>query len=297
VVAKCPIPGKSKTRLIPLLGEDGTVELARSMLSDVLLTLDGCPALENVHKILLYAPGNDTGLTIMKGIVNQLHLSLVKESSHHNKGPFSSSARTGDKLGWDLLPMLEGDLKASDLGSKLEDALVKARKIMDNNQSRVGGVVFLGMDAPMLSLEDIIAGLLDADTTTLASSSPAMLCPADDGGYGMLCVPPNADPSKTFCNMYWSHSLTAVSQIKALTDQNIMVKIGKMMHDIDDPSDIKALCNRLEESNSDQGEKNLNAHYAAMTDSVTSSHPPCQFTRKALLNAGVLKVMNMKTGI
>lgn len=42
VVAKCPIGGKSKTRLIPLLGEDGSAYLARCMLSDVLLTLEHC---------------------------------------------------------------------------------------------------------------------------------------------------------------------------------------------------------------------------------------------------------------
>ena len=42
VVAKCPIPGKSKTRLIPLLGEHGSSKLSKAMLSDVLLTLDKC---------------------------------------------------------------------------------------------------------------------------------------------------------------------------------------------------------------------------------------------------------------
>jgi glycosyltransferase A (GT-A) superfamily protein (DUF2064 family) len=42
IVAKCPIKGKSKTRLIPLLGEDGSVDLAAAMLSDVLLTIDRC---------------------------------------------------------------------------------------------------------------------------------------------------------------------------------------------------------------------------------------------------------------
>jgi hypothetical protein len=42
VVAKCPIPGKSKTRLIPLLGQDGSAQLAQAMLSDVLGTLSEC---------------------------------------------------------------------------------------------------------------------------------------------------------------------------------------------------------------------------------------------------------------
>lgn len=47
VVAKCPIPGSSKTRLIPLLGKEGSVRLARSMLSDVLKTIDGCVSVYN----------------------------------------------------------------------------------------------------------------------------------------------------------------------------------------------------------------------------------------------------------
>jgi hypothetical protein len=42
VVAKCPIPGKSKTRLIPLLGPEGSAQLAQAMLADVLSTLSEC---------------------------------------------------------------------------------------------------------------------------------------------------------------------------------------------------------------------------------------------------------------
>jgi glycosyltransferase A (GT-A) superfamily protein (DUF2064 family) len=42
VVAKCPVPGKSKTRLIPLLGLSDSATLAKAMLSDVLLTLEKC---------------------------------------------------------------------------------------------------------------------------------------------------------------------------------------------------------------------------------------------------------------
>jgi hypothetical protein len=42
VLSKCPIAGKSKTRLIPLLGEQGSVQLATAMLSDVLTTLVEC---------------------------------------------------------------------------------------------------------------------------------------------------------------------------------------------------------------------------------------------------------------
>jgi glycosyltransferase A (GT-A) superfamily protein (DUF2064 family) len=42
VVAKVPTPGKSKTRLIPMLGDVGAAQLAKAMLGDVLLTLTHC---------------------------------------------------------------------------------------------------------------------------------------------------------------------------------------------------------------------------------------------------------------
>lgn len=199
--------------------------------------------------------------------------------------------------GWMLLPMLEGDLTSTDLGGKLEDALVRARKYAPN-----AGVVFLGMDAPMLNLDDIVLGLCNAcpsrDDVAHNNDSPssftptaaAMLCPADDGGYGMLCVPPNADHSTTFRGVYWSHPLTAISQVKALTDQNITVKIGKVMNDIDEPHDVEALCARLltEGGGYDDG-RNLNSHSGGLFKGrVTSHHPTCMYTRKALDAAGLL---------
>jgi len=42
VVAKCPIAGVSKTRLEPLLGDEGAAQLAQAMLSDVLVSLSEC---------------------------------------------------------------------------------------------------------------------------------------------------------------------------------------------------------------------------------------------------------------
>lgn len=42
VVAKCPIPGQSKTRLIDLLGEEGSAVLAKAMLADVLTCISHC---------------------------------------------------------------------------------------------------------------------------------------------------------------------------------------------------------------------------------------------------------------
>ena len=45
VFAKCPTPGASKTRLAPLLGDDGAASLARAMLKDILVKLSDCVSL------------------------------------------------------------------------------------------------------------------------------------------------------------------------------------------------------------------------------------------------------------
>jgi glycosyltransferase A (GT-A) superfamily protein (DUF2064 family) len=225
--------------------------------------------LKQIHKILLYAPGNDTALQIMRGILKQLDL---KESTSNV-----------DYNGWKLLPMISKDLQATNLGTLLEHALDTAR------QFTTGGVVFLGMDSPVLPLDDIVAGLLLSP-----NNKQALLCPADDGGYGMLCVPPHAESSKIFSRIQWSHSLTAVSQIKALTDQNIMVGIGTLMHDIDEPEDVQRLCLRLSESNKeDTTPQNRNATVLDLCSGghqpiYASTHPCCYYTRKALMESGQL---------
>ena len=46
--------------------------------------------------------------------------------------------------------------------------------------------------------------------------------------------------------MPWSHPLTAVAQLKALTDAGCYgMTLGPLMHDIDTPEDVTALCERL----------------------------------------------------
>jgi len=281
VFAKCPIPGKSKTRLIPLLGEEGSVRLAKGMLSDVLKTIDGCPKLSSVRKILVYAPGTPEGRETMEDILNELDLTIKKDSNEIDDA-FDA---------WHLLPMMSktNDLRSNDLGVKLEDALVRVRKLEGENSKH--GVVFLGMDAPILPLEDIVAGLERA-----TEHEAATLCPARDGGYAMLCVPHTAVPSWTFGDMYWSHPWTGMSQAKAITDQGIQLYIGTVVRDIDETSDVEELSRHLgitssqatDGGNSILAKKNLELPSGRppwlLLDfkEVASSHPTCHFTRKAL---------------
>jgi hypothetical protein len=143
------------------------------------------------------------------------------------------------------------DLTATDLGGKLTNALMRVEPLAND-----GGIVFLGMDSPQVPLDEVVHGLEFASSSSSSSSSNnsnkkqqapmALLCPADDGGYGMLCVPSFAARLPIFKGVRWSHPLTAVSQLKALTDLEISVKLGRLMQDIDEPQDVILLAKRLQ---------------------------------------------------
>lgn len=252
VVAKCPIPGKSKTRLIPLLGPEGSSKLAKAMLSDVLTTLSECTQLQTlkVRKNLFYAPANEEGLNIMTTILAELKLSND----------------------WELLPMTSTDLTANDLGDILRCILKRTRERCGD-----GKVIFLGMDSPELPVEELVGSLI------VSNMHQAVLCPAVDGGYGMLVVPPQAPTDRVFAGIRWSDPLTALGQMKALTDNNIPIRLGRLMNDIDDTEDVEGLCNRL------GGDGAVDSAYN--TDDVLLQSSPssgkaqtgqCRYTRQVL---------------
>lgn len=89
-----------------------------------------------------------------------------------------------------------------------------------------------------------------------ATLSSAVICPANDGGYGMLCVPPQAPADTVFKGIRWSNRLTALGQIKALTDCSIPVRLGRMMNDIDEPDDVHGLCQRLSKKLMEESSRN-----------------------------------------
>ena len=252
IVAKCPLPGTSKTRLIPMLGEDGSAMLAKAMLSDILQNLVKHMNLH--HLILYYAPGTDEGRMHMLAIIDSLGIASDIE----------------------LVPMLTGgDLKGRDLGDQLTNALNEARR-----RTSGGSIMFLGMDSPKLPIEEL--------KEAFHHPAHATLCPSHDGGYGMLCVPYNSTEA-IFSNVLWSHPLTALSQLKALTDCQIPVRLGRIMYDVDEPEDVRKLLHDvlvLEDTADDEQEeprhfKSLDVSSANNNRRVVNSDFP--LTKQTLL--------------
>jgi len=207
--------------------------------------------------------------------------------------------------GWILLPMKSSaptELTSSTLGDKLEDALDRTRELLIHaakssairNSNTNEAVLFLGMDSPELPLEEIVYGLQIAsgnrnlpkrennrpptnentyicgDDKCAGFVGKAHLCPANDGGYGLLSVPKHAPSSKIFAGVRWSHSLTAVSQLKALTDSNVDVSLGRLMFDIDEPSDVQDLARRLVHSRSVKNRNNHSSSGNQANDMLTN---------------------------
>jgi glycosyltransferase A (GT-A) superfamily protein (DUF2064 family) len=231
-----------------------------------------------VDKILLYAPPTESARELMQSIV--LEAEQQQQQQQHARPSWLQNRQP-----WTLQPVVqeedEEDRSISSatknagqhdnnnpraagtstcLTSILQHALAMARRRQEEQWHQYRRtfvdsaqhdddhgscrVVFLGMDCPELPLSELVA-LTTPSRPNLPTSTSALLCPAADGGYGLLAVPVNA-PATIFDGVQWSHSLTAVSQLKALTDAGLTnVVLGPLMHDIDTPKDVDALRNRL----------------------------------------------------
>lgn len=305
VVAKCPIPGKSKTRLIPLTGVDGSAQLATAMLADVLSALTLAETEKNFDRILLYAPPTDVGKMTMESLLDRFNIPRQQSDDDYASDVMSTksykSSKSDRKQGkswnpeaWTLLPMSnekinsEGDpieqssapvnLKSSYLSDILENALHRVRLRLRKLKSE-GPVIFVGMDSPDIPLDELAYALEDRKR--------ARVCPSADGGYGLLSVPSHAPAHRIFAGVRWSDPLTLASQLKALTDEDVRVTIGRVMYDVDEPNDVVQLVERLQEKENrlDGSEDETDDNLAKAPPTTTRQEitaGSCVFTIQAL---------------
>jgi len=191
-------------------------------------------------------------------------------------------------------------LHVSDLGQLLADGLTRVRKLLEmkstNNSDETstshGSILFLGMDSPELRIGELKFAL----DLCLEDRKRAYMCPAMDGGYGLLCIPYNTPASIFTCGVRWSSSLTALSQAKALTDHRIDVTFGMMMVDIDVPEDVSRLVTRLtsSEENLHGCEKEVLTEFRHPLNSEEDDFGiilpcPCPFTCTCLYDLGLIQ--------
>ncbi|CAM9395188.1 unnamed protein product, partial [Ectocarpus sp. 8 AP-2014] len=207
LVSKYPTPGSSKTRLIPALGEALAAQLAMAMLQDLLQRFSIEDPAGEFRKVFVYAPPS-AGPSVNK---------MLKDMGL-------------DKT-WDAEPVSSGTpLRESGLTTILEAALASAR-----SRERDGAVIFVGMDTPELPWSEVVAARSSAE-----KDGKAYICPASDGGYTLLGLPPKAGRG-TFEGVKWSDSLTCKSQTRALTLRGVSIRTGGTYHDVDEADDVAGL--------------------------------------------------------
>jgi hypothetical protein len=346
VIAKCPIAGHSKTRLQPLFAhnttstttpDDGAAILSKAMLCDVLVSISHCCRQARRHnslssndsnianilidQLLFYAPPTNEGCQMMQHIVDTCHNSdgsLIKDDwtllPIDNTKP---NTTTG-------VPMMKYESQSNNLSNILSNVVRTGQTRHSSNIPTT--VILFGMDAPEIPMNEIYRILTTTSTTrrpplpitstsvsqvSSSTTTTAFLCPAYDGGYAMLSIPPlNSlqimDSIFQSVSPYWSHPLTAITQIKALSDVGISTVIGPMVHDIDTPDDVLALIQRLKSKSKistdttkttvtdDTNDEMVRCCLYRPSVLLTSTHPlprrifddhvPCQHIQQALVD-------------
>lgn len=172
LVTKWPTKGKSKTRLSKCIGADLAISFALSALKDLLIYYAKLPH----KKFLLFAPKQ----------AQSNFEQLLKELNLTNKE-------------YNLVPMRDSDLKTSDLGGKLSGCIEDIRNKPYNID---GSICFIGSDCLELRRDNILTA--NKYTNSKQDKDYAYIIPANDGGYVMVDLPPNATQKvceRIFCNM------------------------------------------------------------------------------------------------
>ena len=96
-----------------------------------------------------------------------------------------------------------------------------------------GPVLVIGTDCPALSADEL------SEAARQLERHDAVLLPASDGGYVLIGL--QAPCPSLFTGMPWSTSVVAQETLRRMASLGLNVWQGPVLHDIDEPSDLKYL--------------------------------------------------------
>ncbi|MEB3310653.1 MAG: TIGR04282 family arsenosugar biosynthesis glycosyltransferase [Snowella sp.] len=203
-----PVPGQTKTRLIPLLGTEGAAQLQRQMTEFTLVNLYPLWQSANVE-IFVYYSGGDRDLI-------RAWLDPVIEPLNH---PLT---RLNGELTSNHLRYQEQE--TGDLGQRMQGAFADAFR------AGIERVVIIGTDCPGLT------PALIQEALTALNNDEVVLGPAKDGGYYLIGL--NRPLPMLFQNIPWG-SDRVFAQTQAILEQHhLTYYVLKTLTDIDRPEDL-----------------------------------------------------------
>lgn len=203
ILAKAPIPGFAKTRLIPALGADHSAAVANALL---------------VHAL---RQALDAGLDGVELCVSPDPNHPSMHSAHEQMN--RSNQSTGNVAQGTTTQLRTSRQVSGDLGDRMNAAF-------DTQFEHDQNVLLMGSDAPELT-----SGVLRNARAAL-EQAPAVLVPAVDGGYALIGLTRRAP--FLFTNMAWSTPNVLQVTRERLREQRWSWVELDPVTDIDEPADL-----------------------------------------------------------
>ena len=204
IFTRYPVPGKTKTRLIPALGEQGAADLHSRMAEYTLLNLLilGC---DQSLEIGIYYSGGDR--TLMQNWLDPIISSFFENDSHSRINPIFYHAQIGE-----------------DLGNRMQGAFE------DGFKNKIEKIIIIGTDCPDLSPH------LIEETFWALNSQDVVLGPARDGGYYLIGL--SQSFPMLFNHIDWGSDRVLAQTKKIIDQEKLTVYDLPVLTDVDRPDDL-----------------------------------------------------------
>ena len=204
IFTRYPVPGKTKTRLIPALGEQGAADLHSRMAEYTLLNLLilGC---DQSLEIGIYYSGGDR--TLMQNWLDPIISSFFENDSHSRINPIFYHAQIGE-----------------DLGNRMQGAFE------DGFKNKIEKIIIIGTDCPDLSPH------LIEETFWALNSQDVVLGPARDGGYYLIGL--SQSFPMLFNHIDWGSDRVLAQTKKIIEQEKLSVYDLPVLTDVDRPDDL-----------------------------------------------------------
>jgi rSAM/selenodomain-associated transferase 1 len=204
IFTRYPVPGKTKTRLIPALGEQGAADLHSRMAEYTLLNLLTL-CLDQSLEIGIYYSGGDRAL--MQNWLNPIISSFFENHSNLRINPICYHAQIGE-----------------DLGKRMQ------RAFEDGFKNKIEKMIIIGTDCP-----DVNPNLIEEAFLAL-NSQDVVLGPASDGGYYLIGL--SQSFSMLFNHVDWGSDRVLAQTRKIIEQENLSVYDLPVLTDVDRPDDL-----------------------------------------------------------
>lgn len=225
VLAKAPVAGRVKTRLVPALGAVGATELAARLLADAVARVHAACAqplhLPSGAALTLSAelcgspaPGHADWLGHVPA-----HIAHAHDHAHAHGDTDADADAPGGVWTWT-------DQGGGDLGERMARA---SQRVTQSGRA----VLLVGTDCPTLSPNWL------REAALRLQQHQAVLLGARDGGYVLLGL--RSHCPAVFEHMPWSTDAVASLTLQRLQAQGLDVWQGPLFDDVDTPADLARL--------------------------------------------------------